>query len=203
MASEAESSRDTDTQTAIMEATYRALCEHGYADLTIDTINAEFEKSKSLLYYHYDDKDEILLNLLGYLLDQFAVEEAVDPNDDPDIQLRTFVEWLLPWSIDGDGQEFQIALLELRSQALSNDAYSEQFTRADALLKGAIVDLIEKGIEEGSFRAVDADRTAEHVLSTINGAMVRRHTAEDESAVRTTRKGLEEYIESYLLPDNG
>ncbi|PSP72907.1 TetR/AcrR family transcriptional regulator [Halobacteriales archaeon QS_3_64_16] len=202
MASGTGSSREMDTQTAIMEATYRALCEHGYADLTIDTINAEFEKSKSLLYYHYDDKDEILLNLLGYLLDQFTVEEAVDLDDDPDIQLRTFVEWLLPWTIDDNERELQIALLELRSQALSDEAYSEQFTRADALLKGTIVDLIEEGIEEEIFRAVNADRAAEHVLSTINGAMVRRHTAEDESAVRTTRKGLEEYIESYLIPDD-
>ena len=42
--------RSTDTQTAIMDATYRALCEHGYSNLTIDKIDAEFEKSKSLLY---------------------------------------------------------------------------------------------------------------------------------------------------------
>jgi AcrR family transcriptional regulator len=194
--------RSTDTQTAIMDATYRALCEHGYSNLTIDKIDAEFEKSKSLLYYHYDDKDEILLNLLEYILDQFAIEDAVDPNDDPDIKLQALIEEFLPWTIDEEAAEFQIAVFELRSQALSDDAYREQFTRADALIEETIVDLIEDGIEDGTFRDVDADRVAEHLFSTINGAMVRRHTAQDESAVRVTRKGLDEYIESYLTPDD-
>ncbi|MEF8774483.1 MAG: helix-turn-helix domain-containing protein, partial [Halobacteriales archaeon] len=50
-----------DTDEALMAATYRALCEHGYADLTIQQIGAEFEKSTSLLYHHYDGKDELLV----------------------------------------------------------------------------------------------------------------------------------------------
>ncbi|PSP70021.1 TetR/AcrR family transcriptional regulator, partial [Halobacteriales archaeon QH_9_66_26] len=74
-------SRD-DTQAAIMDATYRALCEHGYADLTIQTIADEFDKSKSLLYYHYDTKDEILIGLLDYLLGQFTIRVAIDPPDE-------------------------------------------------------------------------------------------------------------------------
>ena len=37
------------TRAAIMEATFEALSKHGYADLTIQTIADEFEKSKSLL----------------------------------------------------------------------------------------------------------------------------------------------------------
>ena len=202
MDSGSETAQSRDTQAAIMDATYRALCTHGYADLTIDRINDEFEKSKSLLYYHYDNKDEILRNLLDYLLDQFAIEEVVDPDDDPDIQLRTFIESLLPLTLDGEERRFQTAILELRSQALSDDAYREQFTRADDLLVGTIVSLLGDGIEDGTFREVDTERTAEHVFSTINGAMVRRLTAEDESAIRTTRKGLEEYIDSHLVSND-
>jgi hypothetical protein len=33
--------------------------------------------------------------------------------------------------------------------------------------------------------------------------MLRRLTAGDESAIRATRKGLDEYIDSYLSPDGG
>jgi AcrR family transcriptional regulator len=201
MAPGAGTAQRDETRTAIMEATYRALCEHGYADLTIDRIDEEFEKSKSLLYYHYDDKDEILLNLLEYILDQFAVEDTVDPEDDPDIQLRTFIEAFLPWTLDEEADEFQTAVFELRSQALSDGDYREQFARADALLIGTIVSLIEDGIEAGTFREVDTERTAEHIYSTINGAMLRRLTTEDESAVRTARKELDEYVDAYLAPD--
>lgn len=201
MAPGAGTAQRDETRTAIMEATYRALCEHGYADLTIDRIDEEFEKSKSLLYYHYDDKDEILLNLLEYILDQFAVEDTVDPEDDPDIQLRTFIEAFLPWTLDEEADEFQTAVFELRSQALSDGDYREQFARADALLIETIVSLIEDGIGAGTFREVDTERTAEHIYSTINGAMLRRLTTEDESAVRTARKELDEYVDAYLAPD--
>jgi len=197
-----ETAQSRDTQAAIMEATYRALCTHGYADLTIDAINDEFAKSKSLLYYHYDNKDEILLNLLDYILDQFAIEDTVDSNDDPDIQLRTLIESLLPLTLGGEKRAFQTAVLELRSQALSDEAYREQFARVDDLLVETIVGLLEDGIDDGTFREVDTNQAAEHVFSTINGAMLRRLTAEDESAIRITRRGLEEYIESFLSPDD-
>lgn len=44
----------------IMEATYRALREHGYADLTIKRIAAEYGKSTAAVHYHYDTKEELL-----------------------------------------------------------------------------------------------------------------------------------------------
>lgn len=55
----------------IMEATYRALQKHGYGNLTIQHIADEFENSKTLLYYHYDGKDELLVDFLDYVLTQF------------------------------------------------------------------------------------------------------------------------------------
>ena len=46
----------SDSKKEIMEATYEALCKHGYAELSIEKIADEFDKGKSLIYYHYDDK---------------------------------------------------------------------------------------------------------------------------------------------------
>ncbi|MEF8974259.1 MAG: helix-turn-helix domain-containing protein, partial [Haloarcula sp.] len=45
---------DGDTADDIMDATYRALCTHGYADLTMQDIADESDKSKAALHYHYD-----------------------------------------------------------------------------------------------------------------------------------------------------
>jgi len=55
-----------------MEATYRALCAHGYADLTTQDIADESETSKASLHYHYDTKEELLLSFLDYLYDRFV-----------------------------------------------------------------------------------------------------------------------------------
>jgi AcrR family transcriptional regulator len=191
-----------ETEVEIMEATYRALCEHGYADLTIQAIADEFDKSKSLLYYHYDTKDEILVAFLDYLLDQFTVEDAVDADGSPDEQLWTLIDQFLPASPSDEQREFQVALLELRSRALSKPAYREQFTRVDRLVHDALVDVLTAGIDDGTFREVDVEGTAALLTSAITGAMLRRVTT-DEDVAASTRAAVTEVLDSRLLDDEG
>ena len=70
------------TREEIMRATYLALCEHGYASLTIQRISDEFPKSKSLIYHHYDGKDDLLIDFLEFVLERFektvSFEDAVE-----------------------------------------------------------------------------------------------------------------------------
>jgi len=55
-----------------MGATYRALCEHGYAALTMRDIAEESDRSKAALHYHYDDKEGLLLAFLDHLYEEFT-----------------------------------------------------------------------------------------------------------------------------------
>ena len=41
----------SDTPEEVMEATCRALCEHGYADLTMQDVADESDKSTAALHY--------------------------------------------------------------------------------------------------------------------------------------------------------
>lgn len=190
-----------DTQEAIMDATYRALCRYGYADLTIQAIADEFEKSKSLLYYHYDTKDELLLAFLEYLLDQFTVEDAIDLENDPETQLQSVIDGLLSESVDEEHREFQTALLELRSQAPVDEAYREQFTRADQLLRDTVAGILERGISNGAFQDVDVEQSSELLVSVINGARLQRSTTNSDDTVSKIREGVEKHIRSQLLAD--
>jgi|AntDeeMetagen134_2_1112570.scaffolds.fasta_scaffold00980_15 AcrR family transcriptional regulator len=195
-----DAAEQTDTQAAIMEATYRALCDHGYADLTIQAIADEFAKSKSLLYYHYDTKDEILVAFLSYMLDQFTVEDAIDTTDSPDDQLWSLIDNSLPPSPDPEQREFQVALFELRSQALSDEAYREQFTRADRFIKDTLADVLVAGIDDGTFRDVDVERTVELLATMLDGAMLRRTTITGDSTP-ATREALAQFIERQILAE--
>jgi AcrR family transcriptional regulator len=190
----------SETQQAIMEATYRALRTRGYADLTIQAIADEFAKSKSLLYYHYDTKDDLLVDFLGYGLDRFAAEDAVDPTDSPTAQLETFLDDFLPASLDDEQRALQVALFELRSQAPMNEAYRKQFSRADRIIHETLAGILERGIEQDEFRDIDVDHVTELLHSVIDGGMTRRLTTADEEAV-TARRALDTYIESNLLAD--
>ncbi|OYR65331.1 TetR/AcrR family transcriptional regulator [Halorubrum ezzemoulense] len=182
----------------IMEATYRALLEHGYAGLSISRIAAELGKSKAAIYYHYDAKDELLATFLEFAVDRFEATVATETGDEPTADLEHVIEKLLPLQPDEEQRQLQAVLVELRSQAVTNEVFREQFTWIDDRLAAAIRDIVERGIDEGTFRDVDPSRVAEHVLATVNGAMYARATTDRESAAAAIRVSLASYIDSEL-----
>lgn len=104
----------------------------------------------------------------------------------------------MPESIDDEEWEFQTALLELRSQALSSEEYREQFTRADDLLRETVTRILENGIDDGTFRDIAVGEFAESMVTTVNGAMLQRTTTSNETAVTRARGELKTRIRSEL-----
>ena len=191
------------TREAIMEATYRALCKHGYADLTIQRIGDEFPKSKSLLYHHYDSKDALLLDFLAFMLEHF--ETSVPREDYPDAaaQLQAVFNHVLPDELDEDRREFTSAMVELRAQAAHDPEYREHFTRSTRFFHDRFMTIIEDGIEAGIFREVDSDRVAALFLATIDGARFQRVTTNGDAGIPAVRAELQNYVETRLRRESG
>lgn len=185
---------DGDARAAIMAATDRALREHGYADLSISRIADESGTSKSALYYHYEDKDELLVAFLDHTIERFSADVEIESWDDPEAGLRSLLDRLLPTDLDADGRAFQAALFELRAQAPHEAVYRERFTRTDRLLREAIAAHLEAGIERGRFRPVDPEATAQLFLSVIYGGMLERVTTADDDPVADLRRALDAYL---------
>ncbi|GAB7091833.1 hypothetical protein JCM18237_21040 [Halorubrum luteum] len=160
----------------IMDGVYRALCAHGYAGLTMQDIADECSKSKSLLHYHYDTKEELLVAFLDYVISDF--ERRVDDRTDqpPAERLMEFVGWFVFDPDETDRESFHIALLELRSQGPFNDRIREQLVRSDRLLRGTVVEILDDGIESGAFREVDVEETAALLVASLDGARTRQIT---------------------------
>lgn len=194
-----DSTGDEATREAIMEATFRALCEHGYPDTSISNIADEFEKSKSLLYYHYENKEELLEDFLRYLLEQMEAEFDAIEGETPRDELSSAIEKLLPTDIDEERMQFMRTLLEIRSQAPYNEVYRAQFERTDELVYAVFVDIIERGIEAGEFRAVNSEAVGAFLHSTVWGAFERGVTLQDEAIIDRNRDAVEAYIDSQLL----
>lgn len=186
-----------DTRGEIMVATYRALCTHGYSGITVQRIAEEFEKSKSLLYHHYDDKDELLLAFLAHMLAEFEGAVPECDADGPAEQFDAMLDQLLTESGQPETEQFIAAMVELRAQAANDERYREQFDQHDRAVHDRLVAVIEAAIEDGCFHDVDADRVATFLLTLITGAMTRRTTA-DAAAGATVRKEVESYVDRRL-----
>jgi len=84
-----------DPATEILDATYRALCEHGYANLTLQDITAKADTSKSSIHYHYDSKDQLFVAFLDDLYERFTERVDSPESDTPYEQFDEFLQVLL------------------------------------------------------------------------------------------------------------
>ncbi|WP_135535941.1 TetR family transcriptional regulator C-terminal domain-containing protein [Halostella pelagica] len=185
----------------IMRATYRALREYGYADLTIKRIAEEYGKTTAAVHYHYDTKEDLLAAFLDFLLGQFrdAVHEV--ETTDPKQRLALLLDKLL---VDPeDHQNLLIAMLEMRSQAPYKDTFSERFEQNDEYIRYMLKTVIDQGIEEGVFNDVDAEHTARTLMTIVDGARTRTVVLDDTDVLATARESADEYLTAVLLREDG
>ena len=204
-----------DTRQAILGAAFRALCEHGYADVTIQRIGDEFDKSPSLVYHHYDGKDDLLIDLLGFLLDEFeatiADGAAAEPSDDgaapggdvpemapgeafdrsPREQLDGYLTAAVdPASLDdpyAPDERFVTVMTELRSQAASDEAYRDHFDRSDRVFGEYLERLVRQAAADVPGEGAEVSRDgAEAGGDDASGASPDAVTASEVAATLQT-----------------
>ena len=184
----------------LMKATFRALCKHGYADITMKKIADESDKCKSTLHYHYGTKENLMVDFIKYLLEGFE-EKIVPDSDDPLEKLNGLIDRMLFGLQEGDIHErFHTALLELRSQAPYNEKYREQITKNDEYIQNILKDIINEGVQEGRFKDVDPEITSTIILSSIDGARARQISTNREAA-ENVREALRRIIENDIIKD--
>ena len=86
----------------IMDGVYSALRAHGYADLTMQDIADECSKSKSLLHYHYDTKEGLLVAFLDHVITDSEARIAAHATEPPAERLAGFICWFVfePGAVD-------------------------------------------------------------------------------------------------------
>ena len=198
MATDSPTEKWSPAEEEIMQATYEVLLESGYSGLSISQIVDKLGKSKAALYYHYDSKEDLLISFLEFAVDRFEAVISTETGDDPNEDLEHVIEKILPLRPNEEQRQTQEVMIALRSQAVTNEAFKEQFTQMDEQIAATIEDIITQGIKEGAFRDVDPTRIAEHVLAIVNGTMYTRATTTREDATAITRVSLSSYLDSEL-----
>jgi len=188
-----------DTHEAIMGATYRALCEHGYASLTMQDIADEFDKSRSLLHYHFDTKEDLLLafvdQMIGWIGDRLAETETEDPLP----RLAEYVDRFVIEPDESDRQTFALAVVELRVQAVHHPPFREKLQAHYDRNAETVADIIADGIEAGVFRDVDPEAVGETIYTAMVGARTYQVTLGAADATRRMRDAIAEFVISDLL----
>ena len=190
-----------DTTDDIMQATYCALCECGYAGLTMQDIADRSETSKSALHYHYDTKHDLLLAFLDHLFESFEDRFATDAADDPLDRLAAVVDEALDDADDETRRDFRTAVLEIKAQAPYDEAFRAQLVTFDEYLRERVRAIVADGIEQGVFRGdADPEAVAEFFAIVFDGAHVR--AISNDRPLSAARERLRVYVERNLLAED-
>jgi len=185
---------EAETSEEIIAATKRALCEYGYADLTIQRIADEASMTTAAIHYHFDTKQDLLNAFLEELIDRFEERlhcEAGDPRQ----RLGVFLDSIFV-PAEENSNDFPIALMELKAQAPYQDTYREHLLELDERMRTVVTSAVQDGIDEGYFEETDPEILARLVVTTINGGHARG-VALGEDPIKT-RRVIEDYLEARL-----
>lgn len=183
---------ETETTDAIIQATGQSLCEHGYADLTMQRIAEASSVTTAAIHYHFETKEELLNAFLDDLIERFEQAVAVDASD-PRTQLTAVLDAV--FAADPD-DEFPVALMELKTQAPYHETYRQRFIALDERLRSVIETAVDNGIEAGHFERCDSAAVARFVSTAINGGHVRMVALGESPA--DTRCVVEAYLDAEL-----
>ena len=187
----------------ITTGTYRALCKHGYADVTMEDIAAETDKSKSALHYHYDSKHDLLVSFFDDLMDGFTERlDAVEGGTAYDRLLNLIDTVLFPPDDDAPDRGFQTAVLEMKAQGPYDDAFRRHLKQHDETLRDHVENELASGVENGEFRSdLDVEASADFLVTVFNGAQTRSVAV--GRPVERTRETLRAHIDSMIVADGG
>ncbi|MCD2204746.1 TetR/AcrR family transcriptional regulator [Halobacterium sp. KA-6] len=193
-----------DTREEIMEATFRALSEHGYKDLRVQDIGEEMELSRQVIHYHFDGKYDLLSSFLEYIIDQYEGSVEVADDMDPRSELDARIDQCLfgPEFDEFTHWDRMKVYHELYAHAQNDDEHRKLFEEHYARLRGSIVDVIEDGIEQGVFREVNAERMGQLVTDVIHAARERRISLGHDDAPEEARAAIDEFVLDSLERDD-
>lgn len=202
MTSSEESKSSADTREAIMEATFRALSEHGYSGLRMRDIGEELDKSRTLIHYHYDGKFDLISEFLEYVIEQYEGSVEVSEETDPWTELDRRIDQCLfgPEFEDDFGHWERMRVYhDLFSQAQHNERHREIFNEHYAKIRDSITQVLERGIEEEAFRDVDAEEMAQLVTDIIHIARERKISLGHDDAPEQARRAIDDFLLSSLV----
>ena len=165
--------RCRDTREAALEAAATCFAEKGFAETGVAEICSRAAISKGALYYHFESKQAIFLELidrqLGELKDDLE-NTARDAVNIPENLLR--LTHLIPGLIQSDSTRAGI-FLEAWSQASRDQGMREASLATFKHFEEIFTRLIRRGIDEGTFAPLDPAVGARALLAVASGTFFR------------------------------
>jgi TetR/AcrR family transcriptional repressor of bet genes len=163
----------------ILDGLLRAMARKGYEGATIADVASGAHLTPGLVHYHFENKLEILIQLLRRLVARHDAAlaralEAAAPH--PSAQLAAFLEFHLSLGPTADPDALA-CWVTLSGEAIRQNSVRKEFDAALASLRDRLAEIIRRGVAQAEFTCEDADAAAAALLAAIQGYFVLAATA--------------------------
>ncbi len=153
-----------DVRKLIIESAEKTFSRYGYKKATLDDIASGIGKAKSYIYYYFKSKEEIFKAVVEYEAKSLRKEllKSIEPISNPELKLKTYLLARISYF------DKKVNYEALRADYLSNlkfvDAMRREYDKEEFAM---IKDLLEYGVNKGSFEVSNTELAALSVLTTL------------------------------------
>lgn len=165
--------RSTQTKNNILNAATVSFAEYGYDGTGVAEICLQAGVSKGAFYYHFESKESVFLNLIdGWLqnLETILNEESKQAVSVPEALLAMSAKIQ---SLINNNPIIMNLFLELWTHAARNPRVRRATTAPYERYRLIFKNIIQRGIDEGSFAAVDTTIASQLLLSLTSGLFLQ------------------------------
>lgn len=173
----AQTKERTPRSREIATVSARLFRQTGYRETSIRDIAKALEIKSASLYYHYENKDEILFAIAHGLMQDFVAEvtPVLRRHDDPAEAVGSVVEAHLHF----DFARLDEVLVSARERRSLPPELQRPINKLRARHRHALKERIEAGIAAGAFDVEDASLAASAVLDLLSGVKEWYHPPRD------------------------
>jgi len=163
--------RSEETRTKIIDSAIKLFSTRGFNTASVDDICAEAGISKGAFYHHFESKQALFLALLDGWLQN--IDNAIEASKDKTAP-ETFMQMTeaFPYLFKTAGEGLPM-FLEFWLQASRDKKIWEASIAPYRRYHKYFTSLIKKGVEEGSFVAVNPELASRMIVSTAMGLLLQ------------------------------
>lgn len=156
----------------ILDAAMNVFSRDGFHDARMDDIAKEADLSKGALYWYFNSKDEIISNILGFIFDR-ELEQIKSWNIETE-SARTLLEKYCELLVEdlNSMKGFMTIAYEFMAMVSRNETVRKFIKNSLDQYIELTVPVIQKGIDDGEFRKIDAYETSLAFGAMVEGSII-------------------------------
>jgi len=189
------------TRQSIIDVTTRLFAARGYAGTSLDLIAKEAQTSKSSIFWHFENKEDLLFTVVDKAMTDWELEAGnqILAQPDPPSQLAKLIDEYQELAIDRP-DTLRLLLGLLLETADANENVKRRFQKMYRGYRKSIQLIIDEGLQSGYFsRHVNGQHLASMILALFDGLFIQWFL-DAESVPADTFETLKQSVFALVLP---